>query len=396
MRVRSLLVAAALAACTGASPSAPDAGNAGDASAPKPCTPQPTSPSDPFATERSPSSPQVAQARALADRFIAMHPPETVAWDWGEGVLMGAMMDLHRVTGAKAYADYARAWVARNVQKGYLVSKSDACPPAIAAQALVRAECDAPSAQVVADVLDFVYVKAARTDDGGINHLGTFTALGKSLWVDSLYMFGEVLVRLGEGGDAKALSEWAAQFRVFQSHLQTPSGFFVHAYGWPGMQEPNVFWGRGNGWVVASAGDYLRVKKARGEKDDAVEASYRALVGAFLGAQDPLTGLFWTVLNRPGETYLETSATALFALGLARGRRAGILGPEVLAPIQKAMEGVAMRTTLDAQGRPVVTGTSGPTDPGTFATYAGVAQKDDVTYGVGTVILALLETSGLQ
>lgn len=394
MRSALVLAGLVLAACSGGGNlSTPDAG---DARALPPCTPAPFSPEDPFAKERDPASSRVAEARALADRFIAEHPPESVAWDWGEGVLMGAMMDLYRVTGAAVYADYARAWIARNVEKGYLVSKSDACPPAIAAQALVRYECHAPSAQVVADVLDFVYVTAARTDDGGINHLGTFTALGKSLWVDSLYMFGEVLVRLGESqGDTRALAEYAAQYRVFQSHLQQPGGFFLHAHGWPGEKEP-VFWGRGNGWVLASGGDYLRVRRARGEKDDAIEASYRALAAAFLAAQDPATGLFWTVLDRPGETYLETSAAALFALGAARGRRAGILGPEVLPAIEKAMEGLETRVAKDALGRPYVTGTSGPTDVGTFATYAAVAQKDDVTYGVGAVILALVETSGLK
>jgi hypothetical protein len=35
------------------------------------------------------------------------------------------------------------------------------------------------------------------------------------------------------------------------------------------------------------------------------------------------------------------------------------------------------------------------TDPTTFEGYADVEQRDDVNYGVGAVILALIETSGL-
>lgn len=100
-------------------------------------------------------------------------------------------------------------------------------------------------------------------------------------------------------------------------------------------------------------------------------------------------------MNRPGETYLETSAAALFAFGLARGWRYGFLGDEVLPVIARAMQGVRSRIVTNVEGQPVVTGVSGPTTAGGFALYASIAQADDLPFGIGAVLYALLETSGL-
>ena len=49
----------------------------------------------------------------------------------------------------------------------------------------------------------------------------------------------------------------------------------------------------------------------------------------------------------------------------------------------------------DEQGRPVVTGVSLGTSAGTFQYYKSIAVGDDIAYGVGAVMLSLIETSGL-
>jgi unsaturated rhamnogalacturonyl hydrolase len=82
-------------------------------------------------------------------------------------------------------------------------------------------------------------------------------------------------------------------------------------------------------------------------------------------------------------------------MGMARGYRLGLLVGSVVPVIERAMEGVRGKIVLDDQDRPVVTGISGPTTVGQFKDYASVALGEDISYGVGAVILALLETSGL-
>lgn len=101
------------------------------------------------------------------------------------------------------------------------------------------------------------------------------------------------------------------------------------------------------------------------------------------------------MLNRPGETYLETSAGSLFAYGMMRGLRYGYLDESVLPVVRKAMQGVKSMITRDEEGRPVVTGVSGATTAGGFNTYKNIKTVDNASYGLGAVILALIETSGL-
>ena len=57
--------------------------------------------------------------------------------------------------------------------------------------------------------------------------------------------------------------------------------------------------------------------------------------------------------------------------------------------------GVKQATVEDDNGRPVVTGISGPTDLGTYDFHASVPLQEDISYGVTAAILALIETSGL-
>jgi unsaturated rhamnogalacturonyl hydrolase len=209
-------------------------------------------------------------------------------------------------------------------------------------------------------------------------------------------MFGMVLTRWGElSGDASALDLLSEQIAIFAPRLQHENGLMQHADGWPGDVDTDIYWNRGNSWVTASLSDYLRVRLLRGESDAVVEKLFRDQVSGALALQDSETGLWWTIMNRPGEIYQETSGPALFAYGMARAYRYGILGERELAAALLAVAGVKQRIQPDAQGRPVVTGISLGTDPTTFEGYAQVEQKDDVHYGVGATILALIETSGL-
>jgi len=74
--------------------------------------------------------------------------------------------------------------------------------------------------------------------------------------------------------------------------------------------------------------------------------------------------------------------------------RAGFVDASALSNIQSAMDGVRARIVDNGDG-PVITGTSGPTTVGDFDAYAAIELEDDIHYGVGAVILALVETSGL-
>ncbi|MGK4007175.1 glycoside hydrolase family 88 protein [Sorangium sp. So ce1036] len=392
-RRRALLAAAAVAGAVAAAGCSGSEAPGGSAAT---CSPTQPSPDDAFARERAPGSGDVALARAIADRWIAEHPPESLPWDWGEGTIMLALVDLYRVTQHAPYRDHYLRYIDRHIERGYEITTSDRCPPAAAALALHAETCAARYGEVVGDVLHYLREEARRTEQGGINHLGVSPLFEPTLWVDSLFMFGNVLVRAGERAEGgRELDEFSGQYTLFASLLQDEPGLFRHAYNWATPQDPGVYWARGNAWVTAAGYEYLRARAARGEQDGAVAGSLERQVAEILRTQDPDTGLWWTIMNRPDEIYLETSATALFAVGLARGLRYGFLDASVRGAIERAMAGVRARIVEDGAGRPVVTGISGPTSVGRLEDYARVELRDDVSYGVGAVILALVETSGL-
>jgi len=346
-----------------------------------------------YALRRDPSSAQVALASQIALRYIDEHPPTAEEWDWTSGVLMFALTELYRVTGDARLRDYYQAWIDFHIEEGYRIFWSDSCPPALTAQALLKEGDDASYRKVVDDVLEYLRT-APRIEQGGISHLGVVNIL--SIWVDSLFMFGNVLTRQGElADDQGALTLMSEQLGIFSDLLQNENGLLVHAYGWPEDFDTDIYWARGNGWVTASLADYLRVRFLRDETDPDATRMFLSQVDGVLATQDPLSGMWWTVMNRPGETYLETSATALFAYGIARAYRYGVLGQSELSAAKAAVEGVEGAVATDNQGRPYVTGISAGTSVSTFEGYAAIPLEDDLNYGVGATILALIETSGL-
>ena len=348
-----------------------------------------------YRQKRDPGSEQIALARAIADKQIEDHPADTLDWDWEEAVLMVGIHELWRVTNGPDYHQYYRAWIDHHMSQGYEMKSSDTSAPT-----RLALELYAHGGQKYKDVVDdfFTYINedALRTQEGGLNHLGTDDTFGITLWVDSLFMFGGVLIRWGEEeGDQASLDEFAFQHAIFTHLLQKEPGWYKHAHDWLGNQDENVYWGRGNGWVAAATTDYLRVLLARGEKDKAARQALEKLFAAIISTQDSQSGLWWTVVNRPGETYLETSASALFAYPLARAYRYGFADESVLPTVEQAVSGVRAKILTDAQDRPVVTGISGPTMAGSFEYYRDIPVLDDLPFGLGAVLLMLIETSGL-
>jgi rhamnogalacturonyl hydrolase YesR len=348
-----------------------------------------------FAARRYPASEGIALATAMAHRQMTRVAADKLVWDWEPAVMMTAFCELHRVTGDPELLAYVKTWLDHHIEAGYTMMSSDTASPVAATLYVHQLTPDPKYRGVIERFRTYIRDEALRTEDGGINHLGTLEIMGITLWVDSLWMIGIPLARWGTGSSEEwALDLAAQQFQVFAKRLQEEPGFFRHADDWALPQDPGVYWGRGNGWVLAATSEYLRIRSLRGETDPQVRTALARLTAAALGFQDDASGMWWTVLNRPGETYLETSTGALFAFGMARAWRNGLLGDEVLPAIAKAMVGVRSRL-VDAVDGPVVQGTSGPTSAGTFAEYSAVPQKDDILYGIGAVILSLIETSGL-
>jgi unsaturated rhamnogalacturonyl hydrolase len=122
--------------------------------------------------------------------------------------------------------------------------------------------------------------------------------------------------------------------------------------------------------------------------------------------QDPVTGLWWDVLdqpNRPGN-YLEASASSMFTYALAKGARLGYLDARYRAVAERGFGGLLanlVRENRDGTASLInivqVSGlggsrrSDGSVRDGSYAYYVSEPVVTDDYKGVGPFILAALE-----
>ena len=100
-------------------------------------------------------------------------------------------------------------------------------------------------------------------------------------------------------------------------------------------REPNgrkVFWGRGNGWVMAGLARVLEFLPAGHPDRPRFERQFRDMAGAVLACQQP-DGLWRSSLLDPADyTLLETSGSGFYCFALAWGVNHGLLPEETYRP----------------------------------------------------------------
>lgn len=336
--------------------------------------------------------------RALGDvarAWIARHPPETLDWSWGEGVLAFGMQRAHAVSGDPAPRQYLRAYLRHHLRAGLQVRWSDDTTPGLAAIERVAAG-EAQWRPLVDRVVAYT-MDAPRNADGLIEHLGRTRLPGVRLlfpeaWVDSLFHVVPTLMRYSAlTGETRYRDEGARQLRLFLAALQDPaSGLVTHACngGAPAEAVPpfseRAFWARGNGWMLAALVDALAHLPGDHPDRPALLVGARRLEAALRSVQTP-DGLFHTLLLSP-DSYRETAGSALIVYAMARGLKLGVFPAQTRRHVQRGARGllsVLRRRETGAE----VTGTSLGTNP-VQALYAWTPTADQVSYGVGAWLMA--------
>ncbi len=315
-----------------------------------------------------------------------------MAWSWGEGLLLYALLRLDERLGEARYQGFVEAYFARHAARARArVTWSDECPPGLAALELYlltrRSEYWA-LAETVAR-----YLRTARpTRDGGLNHFGVSLwsrFYPQSMWVDSLMMYAVFAARFGRAlNDAELLRFGAEQPVLFARVLRDgETGLFRHAW-WVRRRRAvpagSGSWLRGNGWVMASLVEVLDTLPAAYPGRD-VLVDLCAKLAAALVPYQLASGLFPTVLGRA--SYPETSGTALLACALLRGVDAGYLPAELAAPAERAYRALLGRLERRAGGRSM-RDISAATMPYPAWGYALIPRVRDAPHGVAAMILA--------
>jgi rhamnogalacturonyl hydrolase YesR len=210
-----------------------------------------------------------------------------------------------------------------------------------------------------------------------------------SLWTDDFYMGISFLAQMGRlTGEGRYWDDAVKQVVQGSARLFDDSRC-LYDHGWSENTDgydPRIYWGRANGWAALAMTELLAELPDDYPGRDRVLHYYRQLMRGVVEQQDG-TGLWHNVLNRH-QTYLESSASAMFVYALARGVNEGWLSPIYGPAAITGWNGVATRVLPDGRVDGICEGTTYANDY-VYYTYRGASAD---TIFVGPVLYAGAET----
>jgi len=230
--------------------------------------------------------------------------------------------------------------------------------------ALIRARLAGvgPDLQPQIDVWsDWVMNKQFRFPDGT---LARQRPQAESLWADDAYMCIPALAEMGRLTNEKKLYDDAVkQALQLSRYLFVPEkGLYTHGLNRHNPDAPHFFWARANGWMVLAMCDLLDVLPKDHPGYEPVKAQLQAILRGVAEYQDGTTGLWHQMLDR-NDSYLETSASAMYVYGIAHAINQGWISPTTYGSIALAgWDGLTMRINKEGQVEGTCVGTTFASD----------------------------------
>lgn len=177
---------------------------------------------------------------------------------------------------------------------------------------------------------NFIMLKEYRLADG---QFARNRPQHNSVWLDDMYMALPALAEMGVyTGDSKYFDEVTKQILLFKEKMWVPEKrLFRHGWVEAMSEHPSFHWGRANGWAVLTMSDVLDVLPENHPKRKEILDLFQNHV-AGLSALQSGNG-FWHQLLDRNDSYLETSATAIYTYAIAHGINQGWLDPLVYGPV---------------------------------------------------------------
>ena len=252
-----------------------------------------------------------------------------------------------------------------------------------------------------------------RNTSGGFWHKQRYP---NQMWLDGLYMAEPFRAEYASvSHHPEDFSDITHQFVLMERHARDPkTGLLYHGWDesrqerWANKQtgDSSEFWARGMGWYMMALVDTLDYYPANDPGRRQLLAILSRAAAAVARYQDPNTGLWYDVLNKPHEkgNYLESSAACMFVYALAKGVRRGYLPASYVPNAQRAYHGILTHFITTGPGGDVslsatvkASGLGGdPYRDGSYAYYIGEKVATNDPKGVGSFLLAASEMETAQ
>ena len=327
------------------------------------------------------------------------------SYEWG--VTYSAMLRASELTGDPAYRDYALKCMRflakqapafkKRLDKGekidplmHQVVQPRALDDAGAICCAMIKSGDKSLKSQIETYYDYIANHQYRYADG---QFARMRPVANTVWLDDMFMGIPTVAYMGKyTGDAKYFDEAARQVLQFAERMWVPEkNLFRH--GWvESMQEhPAFHWGRANGWAILTMCEVLDVLPAdHPKRGDILSLLQKHLKG--LAALQHHDGYWHQLLDR-NDTYLESSATAIYAYCFAHAINKGWVDVKVYGPVvQLAWHAVEASVNEKGQVENVCVGTGMGFDPAFYA-YRPVHVM--AAHGYGPVLWAGAEMLNL-
>jgi rhamnogalacturonyl hydrolase YesR len=186
-------------------------------------------------------------------------------------------------------------------------------------------------------------------------------------------------------GDKKYYDDAIKQVTQFAGYLfNSQKGIYMHGRNMNQPDNPEFYWGRANGWAMMASVELLDVLPDDYPGRDRVLNILRAQIKGVVPLQSG-SGLWHQMLDKP-DSYLETSASAMFVYSIARAINRGWISPVSYGTAAQAgWNGITTRINERGQVEGTCVGT-------TFASdniyYYNRPTSVDASHGYGPVLLA--------
>jgi len=306
-------------------------------------------------------------AKALAETIVRRYPAADdypyCSWSYPQGFMLWGFIRLFERTGNQAYLDYVLAYCDQHAKEdgaveGFSgVSLDDIMPGSV----LVWAHVNTGRYKAACQTIRRAFDDYPRNDDGGFWH---GRHLPREMWVDGLFMGLMFLIRYGKyiGDEAYCFDEAVRQLTiVFDRCEKDGSGLLYHAYSedrkarWahPITGKAAEIWCEGLGWYAMILADALELMPEAHPGYGRLAMQMRKLVGGLARVQDPSSGLWYQVVDKPGHprNWHDTSGSAMFLYAV---KKAGLLGvankKQCDAISAHAFAGIQTKCIPDLQG----------------------------------------------
>ena len=210
-----------------------------------------------------------------------------------------------------------------------------------------------------------------------------------TVWLDDMYMgIPTVAYRGVYTGEGKYLDEAATIYKNFVSRMWVEEkGIYRHGYVEGLEAQPTYHWARANGWAVLTTVELLDMLPADHPDRDFVLQQLRKHVRGLASYQS--SEGFWHQLLDRADSYLETSATAIYVYAIAHAINEGWIEGITYGPVaQLGWQALATQITDDGLVKGTCVGTGMAFDPA-FYYYRPVSAA--AAHGYGPAIWAASE-----